>query len=122
MSTGPTRAKRKQSARELAERFGVSPRTIRRTVAQERADYLADAAARHERIRSLRAEGLSMRASARVRTAPLLLIAVALLGLVCTSVRPSAAADKPSQVSRSVTAKASSATAFTPHRLWAATR
>ena len=64
MSTGPTRAKRKQSARELAERFGVSPRTIRRTVAQERADYLADAAARHERIRALRAEGLSMRAIA----------------------------------------------------------
>ena len=64
MSTGPTRAKRKQSARELAERFGVSPRTIRRAVAQERADYLADAAARHERIRALRAEGLSMRAIA----------------------------------------------------------
>ena len=64
MSTGPTRAKRKQSARELAERFGVSPRTIRRTVAQERADYLADAAARHKRIRALRAEGLSMRAIA----------------------------------------------------------
>ena len=64
MSTGPTRAKRKQSARELAERFGASPRTIRRTVAQERADYLADAAARHERIRALRAEGLSMRAIA----------------------------------------------------------
>ena len=41
MSTGPTRAKRKQSARELAERFGVSPRTIRRTVAQERAEGLS---------------------------------------------------------------------------------
>ena len=38
--------------------------TIRRTVAQERADYLADAAARHKRIRALRAEGLSMRAIA----------------------------------------------------------
>lgn len=46
MTSTPTRAKRKQTARELAERFGVSPRTIRRTVAQERADYLADACKR----------------------------------------------------------------------------
>lgn len=64
MSTGPTRAKRKQSARVLAERFGVHPTTIRRTVAQSREDYLAEAAARHERIRAMRAEGMTMRAIA----------------------------------------------------------
>lgn len=64
MTSTPTRAKRQQTARELAERFGVSKRTIQRTVAQSRTDYLAEAAARHERIRALRAEGLSMRAIA----------------------------------------------------------
>ncbi|KFC52013.1 hypothetical protein GY12_00050 [Micrococcus luteus] len=64
MTSTRTRAERNQTARELAERFGVSPRTIRHTVAPDRADYLADAAARHGRIRALRAEGLSMRAIA----------------------------------------------------------
>lgn len=64
MSSTPTRAKRQQTARELAERFGVSKRTIQRTVAQSRDDYLAEAAARHERIRAMRAEGLTMRAIA----------------------------------------------------------
>lgn len=61
MTSTPTRAKREHTARELAERFGVSKRTIQRTVAQAREDYLAEAAARHERIRALREEGLSMR-------------------------------------------------------------
>ena len=64
MTATPTRAKRQQTARELAERFGVSKRTIQRTVAQSRADYLAEAAARRERVVALRAEGLSMRAIA----------------------------------------------------------
>lgn len=64
MSTTPTRAKRTQTARELAERFGVSRRTIQRTVSQSREDYLNDAAQRRARIRALRAEGLSMRAIA----------------------------------------------------------
>lgn len=64
MSTTPTRAKRSQTARELAERFGVSPRTIQRTVSQTREDYLNEAAQRRARIRALRAEGLSMRAIA----------------------------------------------------------
>lgn len=61
MSSTPTRAKRNGTARELAERFGVSPRTIQRTVAQSREDYLNEAAQRRARIRALRAEGLSMR-------------------------------------------------------------
>lgn len=63
MST-PTRAKRTQTARELAERFGVSPRTIQRTVAQSREDYLNEAAERRARIRAMREEGLTMRAIA----------------------------------------------------------
>lgn len=64
MTSTPTRAKRPHTAHELAARFGVSKRTIQRTVAQTREDYLAEAAARHERIRALREEGLSMRAIA----------------------------------------------------------
>lgn len=64
MRAEPTRAKRKQSARVLAERFGVHPTTIRRTVAQSREDYLTEAAERRARIRAWRAEGLSMRAIA----------------------------------------------------------
>lgn len=64
MSPAPTRAKRKHTATEWAERFGVTPRTIRNTVAQERSEYLSEAAKRHQRIRELRAEGLSMRAIA----------------------------------------------------------
>lgn len=64
MTQTPARAKRPQTARELADRFGVSPRTIRRTVALPRDEYLSEAAKRHQRIRELRAEGLSMRAIA----------------------------------------------------------
>ena len=64
MNSTPTRAKRAQTARELADRFGVSTRTIQRTVAQPRDEYLEEAAQRHARIRALRAEGLTMRAIA----------------------------------------------------------
>jgi len=59
-----TPARRNKTARELAEQFGVSPRTIQRAIAEPRADYEARTAARHERIRRLRAEGRSMRAIA----------------------------------------------------------
>lgn len=52
------------TARELGERLGRSPRTIRRYVAEPRDQYNARIAARHEQIRELRAEGLSMRAIA----------------------------------------------------------
>lgn len=55
---------RKASARELANRMGVSPRTIQRYMAEPRSDYEARAEARHEQIRELRSEGLSMRAIA----------------------------------------------------------
>lgn len=55
---------RQGSARELAPKLGVSERTIRNYLAEPRADYEARAAARHARIRELRAQGLSMRAIA----------------------------------------------------------
>lgn len=51
-------------ARVLAERVGVSERTIKRYIAEPRAEYDARTAARHERIRELRAEGKSYRAIA----------------------------------------------------------
>ncbi|MFD8880892.1 helix-turn-helix domain-containing protein [Corynebacterium xerosis] len=63
MST-PTRAVRKHTARELGERFGRSPRTIRRIIAQERSEFLAQARERGQRIVELRAKGMSMRAIA----------------------------------------------------------
>jgi len=50
--------------RELAERIGRSPRTVKRYTSEPREAYEAKAAARHERIRELRAEGMSMRAIA----------------------------------------------------------
>lgn len=56
-----TPARRNKTARELAEQFGVSRRTIQRAIAEPRAEYDARAAARHARIRELRAEGKSMR-------------------------------------------------------------
>lgn len=56
--------RRKGTARELAERLGVSERTIRNYIAEPRADYDARTAARHARIHALRAEGLTMRAIA----------------------------------------------------------
>ena len=56
--------RRNQTARELAKQFGKSERTIYRVMAEPRDEYEARAAERHERIRELRAEGLSMRAIA----------------------------------------------------------
>lgn len=56
--------RRNATARELAERFGKDPSTIRRFIAQPRADWLADVETRHIHIRELRAQGLSMRAIA----------------------------------------------------------
>lgn len=59
-----TPARRNKTARELAEQFGVSRRTIQRAIAEPRAEYDARAAARHARIRELREEGRSYRAIA----------------------------------------------------------
>lgn len=60
----PKRGRRAITAREASERFGRSPRTIRRLVAEERVAYEQRAAERHERARELRAQGLSIRAIA----------------------------------------------------------
>jgi len=60
----PTRARRTHTARELGERFGRSPRTIRRIISEPRDDYLARAQERAERIRKLRQSGMTMRAIA----------------------------------------------------------
>lgn len=56
--------RRKGTARELAERMGVSERTIRRYVAEPREEYQARVYERHQRIREMREEGMTMRAIA----------------------------------------------------------
>lgn len=53
-----------RTARELAERLGVTPQTIRYWTAQPREDYLTGTQKRRERIRELRETGLSYRAIA----------------------------------------------------------
>lgn len=54
-------AKRKQTARELAKKFGVSERTIRRAVAQPRAEYVAGTHARQDEALRLRESGMKWR-------------------------------------------------------------
>jgi transposase len=56
--------KRKQTARELAELYGVNERTIRRAVAQPRDEYLGEAERRRQTIRAMRSQGMTMRAIA----------------------------------------------------------
>ena len=56
--------RRKRTAREVAEQLGVSPRTVRRFVAEPRDAYLSRAEHRRQQIRELREQGLSMRAIA----------------------------------------------------------
>jgi hypothetical protein len=53
--------KRQRTAREVAEQLGVSPRTVRRVVAQPRAEYLGEAEQRRQTIRAMRAQGGTMR-------------------------------------------------------------
>lgn len=52
------------SVRELAEKVGVSQRSIITWTSEPRKDYLKRVEQRREKIRELRAEGLSMRAIA----------------------------------------------------------
>jgi len=51
--------RRTVTARELAERFNRTPRTIRRIVAEPRDDFEARARARQTEALALRAQGLS---------------------------------------------------------------
>lgn len=56
--------KRTKTAREIAEKFGISERTVRTMIAESREQYLARANTKRERVATLRAEGLSVRAIA----------------------------------------------------------
>lgn len=56
-----TPARRSMTAREGAERLGVSPRTIVRIMAEPREEFLARAAERRQRVLELRAQGLKLR-------------------------------------------------------------
>jgi len=58
------RKKRHGTARELAERFGVSPRTVQRLVAEERADYVSRAVSRRDQIITLHRQGVKQKAIA----------------------------------------------------------
>lgn len=52
------RERRTATARELADRFGVSPRTVLRMVAEERAVYEGRSRQRRDRIVELHRQGL----------------------------------------------------------------
>ena len=47
------------TAKEAGKRFGKSPRTIRRLVAQDRPDYEATAAARRQQAHDLKQQGMT---------------------------------------------------------------
>lgn len=53
----PVRRKRKKTAKETAELLGVSERTIRNYIAQERSEYESEAKARRAEVANLREEG-----------------------------------------------------------------
>ena len=56
----PKIAKRRSlTSTEAAKRFGKSPRTIRRLVAEDRSDYEATAAARRQQAHDLKQQGMS---------------------------------------------------------------
>jgi len=54
----PSRERRTVTARELADRFGVSPRTVVRMVAEERAAYEGRSRQRRDQIVELHRQGL----------------------------------------------------------------
>lgn len=59
------------TAREAAEKLGVSPRTVKRLVAEPRDDFLARARARRDRAVELRAQGLKHREIAAEMDVPI---------------------------------------------------
>jgi DNA-binding NarL/FixJ family response regulator len=59
------RGRRKHTARELGERFGISDRTIRRIIAEPRPDYESRASDRREQIIALHRQGLGVRTIGR---------------------------------------------------------
>lgn len=60
----PTRVRRNKTARELAETFNVTPKTIRNHFAESREDYEARAVLRRQQIIDLRRQGLTCKAIA----------------------------------------------------------
>jgi transposase len=56
-----TQGKRKKTARESAEKFGVTERTIRNWLAQPRAEFLAEATRRRKQALALKEQGLTRR-------------------------------------------------------------
>ena len=58
------RQQRKVTASELSARYGVSERTIRRLVAEERCEYLSRARKRRDQIIALHRQGLTQHAIA----------------------------------------------------------
>ncbi|MBF6163056.1 replication protein RepB [Nocardia cyriacigeorgica] len=53
--------RRSKTARELAEQFGASPRTIQRLIAEPRADYESRAIEKRRRAQQMRSEGATYR-------------------------------------------------------------
>ncbi|WP_280232271.1 replication protein RepB [Nocardia cyriacigeorgica] len=53
--------RRSKTARELAEEFGASPRTIQRLIAEPREDYESRAIEKRRRAQQMRREGASYR-------------------------------------------------------------
>ncbi|MFE5881537.1 hypothetical protein [Streptomyces hydrogenans] len=58
MTQQPRRERRPVTARELADRFGVSPRTVLRMVSEERSAYEGRSRQRRDRIVELHRQGL----------------------------------------------------------------
>ncbi|MFZ3562695.1 hypothetical protein ACOKM5_42950 [Streptomyces sp. BH097] len=58
MTQEPRRERRTVTARELADQFGVSPRTVLRMVAEERAEYEGRSRQRRDQIVELHRQGL----------------------------------------------------------------
>ncbi len=75
-----TPARRNKTARELAEEFGVAPRTIQRLVAEPREEYMARARQRRERAMQLREQGLKYREIAEELGVPIGTVSKLLLG------------------------------------------
>lgn len=64
MTDLPERRQRRMTAREAAEKFGVSVRTVQRVVAEERSVYVGRAVSRREQIITLYRQGLKQKAIA----------------------------------------------------------
>lgn len=57
--TVKVRRKRSKTAKEVGEKFGMSPRTVRRYMAEYRNDYEKRAAERREMAHKLRSHGMT---------------------------------------------------------------